>query len=837
MSLLTNTTTFRMGSFKRWIAPWYETNPLYSNLIYNELYIYEFLNGIYYQLKIPNTLPIIYNINYNQLIIRIQLYLFKKKKQKRSSVFFKYFLHFYKDHKQILWFLLKILYLYNSNKLRIKYKNIDFNFDSISKFNIQIIPIKKRQIIDNYYADLLKLRSPKNKIYVFNKKYSFLLNKYNKNNRILNNFNNTEVTSTFFSKNNLYISYFNQIKEINNNLYIKINNIFYKMYTSIFFYNIYKYIIKKKIIVSLKKYYNNKLIIKNKQKYINLNNYWKLKKIYNLKINKLKFKKNKKLYILQNKKYKNIYKSWNLEKKNKYINKIRKKKIKYLNNKNNKLIFYKKKYKLRKKFKIKNKYRLIKKKKYIKRNLLNKIKIKKKIIKRKKKIKFKKLKKKYRRNNIIINNKLYFFLLFIWLIKKIITWILLLILQLIIYNELFNILFNNKKKIKLNNILIYNNLKKIIIFLNNIKKISFLEIKKNKLFNNKKKLIKLNNIIHNFKINIKKKKNWYNRYYTYIMLNHLKLKIINTLKIYMNKNILFLPYYKKKHFPFLHEPKIISDYLRIKMQYAKSIRYVLISLVKKHTRQKYRRIRRKKRYVRKLYNFKIRIKEKLNIHMNKFYNIYLNINNKKKKKKKYNINYINNINKQINIKKNNKKRKFKKYNKNNINKIKYLLLNSQLEKKKKKYLKKKLKYKNIKKKKRKYNQLKKIKKRNLLNKYKKWEKYKKKTNNIFFIWKKYFKKINYRQFPLIGIRIECAGPTRKGKRTRIIHYNEWVNYYKLPGKMPNSTVMTDVQYWQTYARIKRASIGIKIWLFLHTPYYSNTFNTEKKAINNFNNIK
>jgi ribosomal protein S3 len=55
--------------------------------------------------------------------------------------------------------------------------------------------------------------------------------------------------------------------------------------------------------------------------------------------------------------------------------------------------------------------------------------------------------------------------------------------------------------------------------------------------------------------------------------------------------------------------------------------------------------------------------------------------------------------------------------------------------------------------------------------------------------------------------------------------------------MPNSTVMTDVQYWQTYARIKRASIGIKIWLFLHTPYYSNTFNTEKKAINNFNNIK
>jgi len=83
-------------------------------------------------------------------------------------------------------------------------------------------------------------------------------------------------------------------------------------------------------------------------------------------------------------------------------------------------------------------------------------------------------------------------------------------------------------------------------------------------------------------------------------------------------------------------------------------------------------------------------------------------------------------------------------------------------------------------------------------------------------WRKKFKYLNYKHYPLIGIRIECNGPSKKGRRTKMITYNEWVNYYKLPGKMPYSTKMADVHYWQNYARTKRAAIGIKVWLFFNT---------------------
>lgn len=95
-------------------------------------------------------------------------------------------------------------------------------------------------------------------------------------------------------------------------------------------------------------------------------------------------------------------------------------------------------------------------------------------------------------------------------------------------------------------------------------------------------------------------------------------------------------------------------------------------------------------------------------------------------------------------------------------------------------------------------------------------------------WKYKFKYFNYKHYPLIGIRIECNGPSKKGRRTKMITYNEWVNYYKLPGKMPYTTKMADVHYWQNYARTKRAAIGIKVWLFFNTLLYSNK---TKKQIN------
>ncbi len=69
---------------------------------------------------------------------------------------------------------------------------------------------------------------------------------------------------------------------------------------------------------------------------------------------------------------------------------------------------------------------------------------------------------------------------------------------------------------------------------------------------------------------------------------------------------------------------------------------------------------------------------------------------------------------------------------------------------------------------------------------------------------------------------------KKGRRTKKHIYNEWVDFYRLPGKMPLVTIMSDIQYWQTYGLTARASIGIKLWMYFFSPFYTET---SKKLIN------
>jgi len=104
----------------------------------------------------------------------------------------------------------------------------------------------------------------------------------------------------------------------------------------------------------------------------------------------------------------------------------------------------------------------------------------------------------------------------------------------------------------------------------------------------------------------------------------------------------------------------------------------------------------------------------------------------------------------------------------------------------------------------------------------------KRIEKVLFKWKLRFIRYGKKHFPLIGIRIECNGPTRKGKRTKMVTYDECVKYDKLSGKMPHVTKMADLYYWQTYARVRRAAIGIKIWMYYNTPIYE--LNKKKKRI-------
>jgi hypothetical protein len=108
---------------------------------------------------------------------------------------------------------------------------------------------------------------------------------------------------------------------------------------------------------------------------------------------------------------------------------------------------------------------------------------------------------------------------------------------------------------------------------------------------------------------------------------------MDTLSVYLNKSILFFPYYKKKKFPVLNDVKLISDYLKYQMQYRKTIRGALIYLVKIHAKQIIRKVKKNARGIRKLYFFRKFIKKKLRKHFLKKINLFLSYGKRKNKKK------------------------------------------------------------------------------------------------------------------------------------------------------------------------------------------------------------
>lgn len=90
----------------------------------------------------------------------------------------------------------------------------------------------------------------------------------------------------------------------------------------------------------------------------------------------------------------------------------------------------------------------------------------------------------------------------------------------------------------------------------------------------------------------------------------------------------------------------------------------------------------------------------------------------------------------------------------------------------------------------------------------------------------YYNEILAKKYPLIGIRIECNGPPKRGRQARLVAYHQIVKNYKLFGKMPNKSILADIDYFQSFARTKQGSIGIKVWVF----FYSKTYNSNYKLI-------
>lgn len=86
--------------------------------------------------------------------------------------------------------------------------------------------------------------------------------------------------------------------------------------------------------------------------------------------------------------------------------------------------------------------------------------------------------------------------------------------------------------------------------------------------------------------------------------------------------------------------------------------------------------------------------------------------------------------------------------------------------------------------------------------------------------KEYYNFYNEKRYPVLGIRIECSGSYKPGSRKRKKYYGEVVKDVELINKSPNNSFYADLDYYQTFARLRSGSIGIKVWVFFKTHIYN-----------------
>ena len=101
--------------------------------------------------------------------------------------------------------------------------------------------------------------------------------------------------------------------------------------------------------------------------------------------------------------------------------------------------------------------------------------------------------------------------------------------------------------------------------------------------------------------------------------------------------------------------------------------------------------------------------------------------------------------------------------------------------------------------------------------------------NIVFFSQIFDKEIINKYNPISGIRIEFSGPTKKAQMSKTIAYHSIVHDYKLVGKMPTHTIYSDIHYYQSYVKLRRSTLGIKVWLFYNTRI-TNIHNINKTII-------
>src|SRR6185312_11834454 len=93
MSRLSNLTSIKIGFLKSWNSSWFD-NYFYSDLLFNDLKLKDYLSGIFYKLKVVS--DFFYNVRYKSLRLKTVVglnnnyyFFFKKKYWKRFIYFVK----------------------------------------------------------------------------------------------------------------------------------------------------------------------------------------------------------------------------------------------------------------------------------------------------------------------------------------------------------------------------------------------------------------------------------------------------------------------------------------------------------------------------------------------------------------------------------------------------------------------------------------------------------------------------------------------------------------------------------------------------------------------------
>jgi len=77
-----------------------------------------------------------------------------------------------------------------------------------------------------------------------------------------------------------------------------------------------------------------------------------------------------------------------------------------------------------------------------------------------------------------------------------------------------------------------------------------------------------------------------------------------------------------------------------------------------------------------------------------------------------------------------------------------------------------------------------------------------------------------KKYPVLGLRIECSGSYKPGSRKKKKYYGEVVKDVELVHKSPNNSYYADLDFHQSFSRLKSGTIGIKVWVFFKTDLYN-----------------